>query len=143
MSVIPKQDERLDLFQGSTFDETWGFTDEDDAPLWTGAPDAGWTGDLTVRKDYDSDVTLHLTKIASIGSPPDTSGLVFLSDGQVRVYVTDEDMAALSPAGFAAVKEDRQPVLRGRWDIELQNPEGERVRWVEGPAYLSREVSYA
>lgn len=142
MSVLPKEGEPLLLFQGSTFDETWVFTDEDGVPLWTDPTD--WSGDLVVRKDFDGAALLALSKIAAIGTPPDTDGLVFAADGSVRIYVTDETMAELSHLGFTEARDEEGVVgYVGVWDFESENPDGERVREVMGPATFSRQVTHA
>lgn len=136
MSVIPAKF-RLDLYQGSTLDETWTFTDADGEPMDL----IGWSGTLTVRGSYDGPPLLTLF---SGGTPPSSSGLVLGGTaGTVRVYAKDEAVAsgALDYAGFTPDDKDLQ-LATGVWDLELQNPAGERFRYAMGAVQFSREASY-
>ena len=140
MSIIPKKGEQLDLYQGSTFDETWTFMDEDEVLIDL----TNWKAGLTVRASYDGPPILELEDILDIGSPPDTDGLVLGgAAGTIRIYVTDESMAAITAAQFTATpNEDGGTDYTGVWDLELENPDGERFRYVMGPVVFSQEVTY-
>ena len=141
MSIRPAQNEDLELFEGSTFDETWTIRDADGEPLWTDPTD--WSGKLQVRQEASesSAVILTLSKIAGVGDPPTTSGLVFSANGVVRVYITDEDLAALNASQFALVREEGEVSYQAKWDFETENPDGERVREMMGTVFFSPEVT--
>lgn len=132
MSVIPAK-EKLTFYQGSTFDETWTFY-EDDAET-TLSDFTGWSAALMVRKDLDS--AAPLMDLEDGATPPSTDGLV-LGDaaGTVRIYVRDETLAALSHTSWT----DEDGTYTGVWQLELTNPEGETFRYAGGVAVFSREV---
>jgi hypothetical protein len=139
MSGVIPAEVALELYEGSTFDDLLVF-EVDGEPLWTDP--TGWDARLQVRRTHDaSDAILDLQKIASIGDPPTTSGLVFDVDGALRRYVTDEVMTALKPTDFIRVVEEGRVLWTASWDLELENPDGERSRYLMGTAYLYPEVT--
>ncbi len=138
MGIVPKQGEPLELYQGSTFDETWTFQDEDGVVISL----TGWSAALKVRADYTTAPILALASAAF--TPPAADGIVMGgAAGTIRIYVRDETTAALAAASFTTVTEDDGTVTyTGVWDLELTNPAGETFRYVMGTALFSREVTY-
>lgn len=144
MSVIPATGVLLRLFQGSTLDKTLTFYT---TPAKTTLKDlTDYAAALMVRKDFSpaSPVLLSLTDIVAIDDPPTLSGLV-IGDalGTVRIYATDEKMAAIALEGFRQSCEDGEIMGTGVWDLELTNPDGETSRYVMGPVEFSPEVTHA
>lgn len=138
MSIIPAQDERLDLFEGSTFDETWTFKDEDDALIDL----TSWGAALTVRATYDGPPLLEITSGALTPGPTAKAILLGGTAGTARIYVGSTIMAALNASAFDAVKEHGETTFQGVWDIELINVALERFRYAMGPAVFSPEATY-
>lgn len=141
MSVQPKKGEVLELYQGSTLDETFTFLDEDDAPLWTDP--TGWKAGLVVRGSLDGAALLALAQISSIGTPPSADGIVLAANGVARAYARDETTAAISHETFEAIPQnDGSTTYKGVWDMEVENPAGERWRYFMGSVPFSREVTH-
>ena len=135
MSIIPARFP-LTLYEGSTFDETMTFYADD---AQTELMDfTGWTAVLSVKKDFD-DVEPLLQIDSTVAPTPSASGIALgAAAGTVRLYVTDEDMAGIDAADFEYDAEEDRYV--GVWDLELENPGGERFRYAMGQARFSREV---
>lgn len=139
MSVIPQKNERLDLYEGSTFDETWEFQEDDGSEMDL----TGWSAELKVRMDPTSAVILAIT--SGVLTPGPSASAIELGGtaGTARIYVGSTVMAALDAGSFLSVpQEDGSVVYQGVWDLELVNPDGERFRYVMGPVIFSPEVTY-
>jgi hypothetical protein len=137
-AVIPAQNRRIDLYEGSTFDRTWTITKSDgDLRDLT-----GWSAALQVRKDFAS-ATKLLDLASAVFTPPAADGIVLGGTaGTVRVYVRDETMAALNAADFdSETDNDGAVTYFGVWDLELTNPAGETFRYMQGRAFFSPEVT--
>jgi len=141
MSIIPKKGERLDLYEGSTFDETWTFYEDDEVTLLNLT---GWSAALKVRANYDSPTAL--LEIASGALTPGPSAKAIVvgnAAGTLRIYVGSTLMAALNEADFTeTADEEGEPVYSGVWDLELTNTASEAFRYVMGPAFFSPEATY-
>lgn len=136
MSVTPAEID-LTIYQGSTFNETWTFYDDAAATVltdWT-----GYTAAMKIRKDFGEPVLLTLTN----GTPSSSVSAIALGGalGTVRIYITDEDTAALAHTGFTATTEpDGSITYTARYDLELTLA-GETFREAMGVVTLSREVT--
>ena len=135
MSIIPAR-VKFTLYEGSTFDESLTFYTDD---AQTEPMDfTGWSATWSVKKDFDQ--VEPLVQITDAVAPlPSASGIALGDDaGTVRLYVTDEDLADLDSTDFEYDAEEDRYV--GVHDLELENPAGERFRYVMGQILFSREV---
>lgn len=139
MSIIPG-DASIELYQGSTFDETWTFYDDDAETEPTDL--TGWSAALTFRKAFGEAAILALT--SSVFTPPAADGIVMGGTaGTVRIYVRDETLAAISHADWtngSATGRDAAGPFSGIWQLELTNTDGETFRFLQGDVTFSREV---
>ena len=84
----------------------------------------GWTGEMQLRKDFDSASIIELTT---------ANGrlVITAATGQVAMTLTDVETAAFDEDDFPCV-----------YDLELTNASGDVVkRLLEGEITLSREVT--
>lgn len=137
MSIIPAKNVTLTLYEGSTLDETFAFTDAEGNALDL----TGWSAEIKVRKDFDATPTLEIASGALTPGPSAKAILVDVSAGTARVYVGSTLMAALNAEQFTETNDEGDIVFTGVWDFELVNPTLERFRYVMGPVVFSREVT--
>jgi hypothetical protein len=143
-SIIPKEGEQLKLYQGSTFDETWEVRDPATPPAELGplVDLTDWKAGLTVRATYAGPPLLELEE-GTLSDPPEEDVIVIDPVGTLRLYVTDETMATLAAASFVEkTDDDGNKIYVGVWDLELENPDGERFRYVMGDVLFSLEATY-
>lgn len=139
MSVIPAKI-NLVLYEGSTFDETWTFYQDEDQTL----PEdfTGYTAALKVRKNFDGAALLSLTN----GTPSSSQSAIELGGdaGTVRIYITDDDLANLNAADFTETLDaegNGTGEYTGVYDLEL-TLSGETHRYVMGSVRFDREATY-
>ena len=143
MSIIPQQNERLVLYEGSTFDETWTFYEDDEVTLMDLT---GWGAELKVAADWPhlgSPILLAIANGALTPGPTAKAILIGDAAGTARIYVGSTVMAALNAADFTNTPdEEGNPVYTGKWDLELIKPVTlERFRYAMGEVSLSPEVT--
>ena len=141
MSIIPAKGVTLDFYEGSTFDETWTFYEDDEITL---LDLSGWDAAMKVRKTYDAATAAISLAGVALAVGPNASGIEMGGvDGTVRVYIGSTIMAALDEAEFTAVTlEDGSTQYQGVWDLELINPGGEVFRYAMGTAIFWPEATY-
>jgi hypothetical protein len=140
VSIIPAT-ETIALYEGSTFDETWTFFEDEDQTILTDF--SGWSAAMKVRKEYDAPAAL-ISIVNLAFTPPAQDGIVLGGDeGTVRLYIRDETMATLNASDFTEESQDDGTVLyTGVWDLQLTNEDGETFTYVRGKAYFYREATY-
>lgn len=139
MSLIPQKNERLELYKGSTFDETWEIRDDDGALVDL----TGWGAELKVRQDYDSAVLLTVASGVLVVGPTASAIVVGDAAGTLRIYIGSTVMAAITAASFKATVDEDGTTYSGVWDLETIKPGTlERFREVMGPVLFSPEVTY-
>lgn len=104
--------------QGATFRHKLYWKDGKKKPIDI----TGYTGRLQARTDYSAQEAYITLTTANGGI--DING----SAGEVAIYMSDEQTAALS-------------VLKGVYDLELVAPNGDVIRLVQGTVTLSLEVT--
>jgi hypothetical protein len=142
VSIIPQKNEPLDLFEGSTFDETWTVYEDDEVTLTNLT---GWGAELKVAADWPhlgSPILLAVANGALVEGPTAKAIVVGDALGTLRIYVGSTIMAALNAADFTTVTEEGETSYTGKWDIELIKPVTlERFRYAMGPVTFSPEVT--
>ena len=142
MSVEPF---RVDLVlrQGSTFDDESARFDDEAESVPTDF--TGCSARMKIRKSKAaaSPVILSLTGDTTPPASPPANG-IYLSAGAIRLYITDEALAALSHTAFTDLSEGESedgPFV-GVYDLEIENADGESFREMEGKITFVREVTY-
>lgn len=104
------------IYQGSTWSKAFRWL-RDGVPVDL----SGWSGAMQMRRRADAaePAQLDLTTV--------NGGVRLDANGGVVLYATDEQTGAM--------------VSSGVYDVELQNPQGERFRFLMGAIELSREVT--
>lgn len=141
MSIIPAKGVTLDLYEGSTFDETWSFFEDDEI---TPMDLSGWASAMKVRQTYDAATPIVSVADTVLVPGPSAQGIAMGGVlGTVRVYIGSTVMAALDEASFNAVTlEDGSTQYQGVWDLELINPNSEVFRYAMGIAIFWPEATY-
>lgn len=145
MSIEPVKD-RITLRQGATFDQTWQFnlpqTDEEVAAGEDPTPEdfSAWSGKAQFRKAVsDGTVIKELVTGNNEGdeNTPPEDGIYLDAEGNVRMYLRDETMAAIAHTAWT----DSSGKYTGICHVELEEPNGERHRYLELKVTFSREVT--
>lgn len=141
MSIIPAKGVGLDLYEGSTFDETWEFYEDDEV---TPVDLSGWDAALKIRKTYDAATAAVSLAGVALSVGPNASGIALGGDeGTVRVYIGSTITATLDEAQFTeVVQDDGSVIYQGVWDLELINPGGEVFQYVRGIVTFWPEATY-
>lgn len=91
----------------------------------------GWTARAQLRRTWGGDVWLTLT---------DTDGITLTLDGWITVAIAHS--VTEDPAWDSRSKVvDGEPLARGVWDLELVDPDGGVLRFVQGLVTVSPDVT--
>lgn len=137
MSIIAEEvlDPPIHLWQGRTLDLQWSMpnaagTGQENLTSWH-AFFTVWGPDISVPVLALSDATGTVPTLIAQGTTGIILGGVL---GTIRVYLTDEDAAAIQAASFDLVRVRGEPSqLLGSYELAFENPAGERYTWEVGP----------
>ena len=91
----------------------------------------GWTARAQLRRTWGGDVWLTLT---------DMDGITLTADGWITVAI--DHTVTEDPAWDSRSKVvDGEPQARGVWDLELVDPDGGVLRFVQGAVTVSPDVT--
>ena len=118
--MLEPQQIDLTIYQGATFKREWTVSRVSD-----GAPYSltGWTGRMHIRPKKTSDILFIELTTENGGVEIETT----LEESKYTIYISSVQTAALQ--------------LKGVYDLELIDPQGEVIRIQEGKVLLSMEVT--